>query len=108
MLVVGGGPAGLEAGLIAARQGFDVTIAERAELKEAREAARDASKDESGREAALEAELEAEREKRVEHLAQVGVRRIMQKALALGWQAWLDQWLFGKRQRQMLARAARR
>ena len=28
MLVVGGGPAGLEAALIAAKQGFEVTIAE--------------------------------------------------------------------------------
>lgn len=31
VLIVGGGPAGLEAGLVAARRGYDVTIAERAE-----------------------------------------------------------------------------
>ena len=33
-------------------------------------------------------ELEREKEKRVAHLQQLGVRRLMQQGLARGWAAW--------------------
>ena len=38
----------------------------------------------------MEAQLEEERIKRVEHLANVGLRRIFQQSLARGWSAWLE------------------
>ena len=41
-------------------------------------------------EAEMQAKLEAEREKRVQHLQQIGVRRIAQMGLAKGWTAWHD------------------
>eukprot|EP00966_Prymnesium_polylepis_P117671 2720368-Prymnesium_polylepis.1 len=53
----------------------------------------------------MTAELEAEREKRVEHLKQVATRRIGQRELAKGWQGWHDMYMFGRRQRQLLAGA---
>ena len=53
-------------------------------------------------------QLELEREKRVNHLAQLGVRRIMQMGLAMGWNAWLDVYLSRKRCLQLLAASSAR
>ena len=53
-------------------------------------------------------QLEAEKEKRIAHLQQMAVRRMMQAGLTKGWQTWLD--LYEERQRsmRMLAAAAGR
>eukprot|EP00966_Prymnesium_polylepis_P234663 5428017-Prymnesium_polylepis.1 len=52
--------------------------------------------------------LEAERERRIEQVGAQGMRRMLQKDLALGWTSWHDHWLFGRRQRQLLAQAGAR
>ena len=53
-------------------------------------------------------QLEAQKEKRVAHLQQMAVKRMMQAGLTKGWQTWLD--LYEERQRsmRMLAAAAGR
>ena len=56
----------------------------------------------------MEAELEAEREKRVQHLATVGIRRMFQAGLAKGWSAWHDLWFEKVRQQNLLKKAASR
>ena len=65
-----------------------------------------------GMENALQAEyeeqLERERQKRVEHLAQVGLRRILQQGLARGWQAWFDMWETHVYQKRLLAQSTAR
>ena len=57
---------------------------------------------------AMQQKLEEERQKRVEHIAQVGMRRIMQQGLAKGWTAWHDQWANKVHQKRLLAASAGR
>ena len=52
--------------------------------------------------------VEEERAKRVEHLGQVGLRRIMQQGLAKGWSAWHEMWEEKARQQRLLKGAAAR
>ena len=58
--------------------------------------------------AELQHEEEIEREERVQHIAQVGIRRIMQQGLAKGWTAWHDKWVTLSRQRNLLKASAGR
>ena len=53
-------------------------------------------------------QLEAERMKRVEHLANVGLKRILKGDLAKGWSAWHEMWEEKTRQQRMLAASASR
>ena len=53
-----------------------------------------------------QAEIEEERERRVAHLAQVGLRRIMQHGLARGWNAWHDLWVDISHTKRLLAASA--
>jgi Ca2+-binding EF-hand superfamily protein len=75
-------------------------------------AARDALLNESGKEEELkrkmEQQLDKEREKRVAHLAQLGVKRLMQQGLARGWSAWEEQWSDAVHKRNLLKGAASR
>ena len=75
-------------------------------------AARQAMLDGTGREAEMQRlhdeKIEQEREKRVEHLGNVGLRRIMQQGLARGWTAWHDNWLDMQRKRSLLKAAGAR
>ena len=52
--------------------------------------------------------LEEEREKRVEHLAKVGIRRMFQHGLAKGWTTWHDSYLEKARQKRLLKASAGR
>ena len=54
-----------------------------------------------------EEQLEAEKQ-RVEHIAQVGLRRMFQGKLAKGWTAWLDMYLEKVHQQRLLAQSAGR
>ena len=63
---------------------------------------------EAERERLLQEQLAAEREKRVAHLQQLGVRRLMQQGLARGWTAWLDIYLDYQHKKRMLKTAASR
>ena len=78
------------------------------ELEDMRQAMADGKGQEYELQRQHEAEIEAERQKRVEHLAKVGVRRIMQHGLAKGWTTWHDQYLFAEHQRRLLAASAGR
>ena len=53
-------------------------------------------------------ELDREREKRVQHLQQLGVRRLIQQGLARGWTTWVDGYRDLQRKRRLLAAAAGR
>ena len=75
---------------LAERSGMDI-------LSQQQEAAR-----------ALAEALEAEKEKRVAHLQQMAVKRMMQAGLTKGWQTWLDMYLEHQRHKRMLASAAGR
>ena len=52
--------------------------------------------------------LDEEKAKRVEHLGQMGMRRIMQQGLAKGWGAWHTMWEEKARQQRLLAASAAR
>ena len=80
----------------------------REELMQARKAMLEGRGMEAERERLAAEQLEAERQKRVEHLAQVGMRRIMQQGLARGWSAWYDQWEEYTRNKRLLAAAGQR
>eukprot|EP00966_Prymnesium_polylepis_P108392 2509067-Prymnesium_polylepis.1 len=54
------------------------------------------------------AQLEAEREKRIEQIGSQGMRRIMQKELAAGWQGWHDMYTAAVRKRNLLKAAGAR
>ena len=56
----------------------------------------------------MQEELEREKEKRVAHLQQLGVRRLMQQGIARGWSAWLDVYLDYQHKKRMLQTAASR
>eukprot|EP00966_Prymnesium_polylepis_P106671 2469205-Prymnesium_polylepis.1 len=62
----------------------------KSELSAARKEVMEGKSSKEGLQAEMVAQLEVEREKRVEQLGQQGMRRIMQKELAMGWQAWHD------------------
>ena len=62
----------------------------------------------SGLQNKLEEDLEAEREKRVAHLGQLGIKKMMNQKLAMGWTAWHDQWSEKVRQRNLLKKAGAR
>ena len=79
-----------------------------AELAKAREAMLAGVGLEAERERLAQEELEREREKRVAHLQQLGVRRLMQQGLARGWTAWLDIYLDYQHKKRMLKTAASR
>ena len=53
-------------------------------------------------------EMERERDKRVQNLAQVGLRRILAQGLAKGWSAWYDMWSQKTHQSRLLAASAGR
>ena len=75
-------------------------------------AAREAALSGNGREVELhrqhEAMLEAEREKRVQHLSEIGLKRMMNHKLAMGWSAWLDMYNDVMRKKRLLKAAASR
>ena len=50
----------------------------------------------------LAQQLEQEKEKRVAHLQQVGMRRLLKQGLARGWSAWHEVYSEAMRQRQLL------
>ena len=49
-----------------------------------------------------------DKERRVEHLTDMAARRMGKKELAMGWQAWSELYLGGKRRQRMLAQAGAR
>ena len=51
----------------------------------------------------MQLKLEQEKEKRVAHLQQLGVKRLMQQGLARGWTAWYD--MYSEEQRKKRQRA---
>ena len=75
---------------LAERSGMDI-------LSQQQEAAR-----------ALAEALEAEKEKRIAHLTQMAVKRMLKAGLTKGWQTWLDMYLEHQRHKRMLASAAGR
>ena len=56
----------------------------------------------------LEEQLAAEREKRVAHLQQMGIRRLMNAGLSRGWTAWHDLYQEQMHQKRMLQAAGAR
>ena len=80
----------------------------KAELAKAREAALSGRGQEAEMERLMKEELEKEREKRVQHLQSIGVRRLIQSALARGWTSWLDEYLEYTRKKRLLQHAASR
>ena len=78
------------------------------ELAEARKAMAEGRGMEAEMQRRYDEQLEMERAKRVEHLAQVGVRRMFQQGLAKGWTAWHDLWAEKVRQTNLLKASAGR
>ena len=73
----------------ALRQAAEARLAEvQAELTAAKEELKKGRGLDASVKQDLESQLEAERQARVEHLANVGIRRIMQQGIAKGWSAW--------------------
>ena len=56
----------------------------------------------------MEEELEREKEKRVQHLGQQGLKRMMNQKLSMGWTAWHGMWSEQVRQRNLLKQAGAR
>jgi phospholipase/lecithinase/hemolysin len=79
-----------------------------AELAQARKAMLEGSGREEEMKRLAELELEKEREKRVQHLQQLGVRRLVNMGLARGWSAWADAYYGQQRKKQLLAAAGNR
>ena len=80
----------------------------RTELEAMRKAALSGRAQEAELQRQLEEELERERAARVEHLGQLGIKRLMNQKLALGWSAWHDMWSDRVKQRNLLKKAAAR
>jgi len=78
------------------------------ELKAAREAMAASFGQEAEIRRKMEEELEREKEKRVAHLGEMGVRRLMNQGLTRGWSAWHGLWSESKRQRSLLKKAGAR
>ena len=58
--------------------------------------------------AASRLQVEEEKEKRVQHLAQVGLKRIMNGAISRGWTAWHGMWAEKVRRKNLLKKAGAR
>ena len=56
----------------------------------------------------MEAQLEAEREKRIAHLGEIGVKRMMNQKLSMGWSAWLEMYEDYQRKKRLLKNAGAR
>ena len=78
------------------------------ELGEARRAMAEGRGQEAELKRRMEEALEGEKEKRVAHLQQLGLKRLMNAGLARGWSAWHEVYSRGVRTRQVLMRAAAR
>ena len=66
----------------------------------------------TGKEAELarlhQLQLEEEKEKRVAHLGQIGVKRMMNQKLSMGWTAWKEQYDESRRKQRLLRTAGQR
>ena len=80
----------------------------RRELADARQAMLDGRGMEAEKERRMQEQLEQEREARVQHLANVGLRRMFQQGLARGFTAWKDQYLNYIHARRLLQQAGAR
>ena len=80
----------------------------REELARAREAMLAGRGHEAEMERLMQQKLAEEKEKRVQHLQQIGVRRIANMGLARGWSAWHELHIEHIRKRQLLRQAAGR
>ena len=78
------------------------------ELAEAREAMRDGRGMQAEMERQMAARDAAEKQKRIEHIGQKAIRRIMQASLSRGFEAWADGYYDALRKKQLLAQAAMR
>ena len=78
------------------------------ELEDARQAMAAGLGEEAQAQRLLEEQLQAEKEKRVLHLQQVGIRRMLKAGLARGWTSWAAHYSERVRQRRLLAAAANR
>ena len=56
----------------------------------------------------MQRKLEEEKEKRVQHLGQLGIKRMINGAIARGWSAWHDKWAEKQRQHNLLKKAGGR
>ena len=93
----------------ALRQAAEARLAEvQAELTAAKEELKKGRGLDASVKQDLESQLEAERQARVEHLANVGIRRIMQQGIAKGWSAWREQYLDYQRKKRLLQNAGAR
>ena len=75
------------------------------ELEQARQAMHAGRATDEALKRQMEEELEREREKRVAHLQQLGVKRLMNQGLARGWSAWHDMWAERVRKMRLMKRA---
>ena len=78
------------------------------ELADARAAMLDGRGQEAEMMRLAQEELEREKEKRVQHLAQLGLKRMINGKLAMGWSAWHEMWSHKVYQRNLLKKAAAR
>ena len=78
------------------------------ELKEARDAMLSGNGRAAEMQRLMEEELEREKEKRVAHLGEMGVKRLMNQGLARGWSAWHEVWAEKVRKRNLLKQAGAR
>jgi len=83
-------------------------VALRAELAEAREAMAAGHGQEVELRRQMEERLQEEKRKRVEHLQDLGVRRLLHAALGRGWTAWCEMWTEKVRKRNLLKYAGMR
>jgi hypothetical protein len=68
----------------------------------------DASRLENEAKAGVEHARELEREKRIEQLGKVGLKRMLNQKLAMGWSAWHEPWIEKRRRLRLLKAAANR
>jgi len=80
----------------------------RKELDEARQAMLDGRGQEAEMARLAQEELEKEKEKRVAHLGQLGVKRMLNQKLSMGWTAWHGMWEHKVYQRNLLKKAGAR
>ena len=80
----------------------------RTELNALRMAALSGRAQEAELQRQMETRLEEEREKRVSQLMQVGMKRIMNRDLSLGWTVWHLMWAEIRHQRNLLRQAGTR
>ena len=80
----------------------------RSELQSAREAAASGVAFEAEQRRLAQVKAAQDKERRVEHLTDMAARRMGKKELAMGWQAWSELYLGGKRRQRMLAQAGAR